>query len=221
MEKYANLIFASFSSAISIRLLPFLEKIVQPNFLALAIACIIGALTFGILNFLIDLPKRFKKIRLLLDPIHGIEGYWFEEVENTPDHPYSYAWIEWNHTTKSFRYRGINFNQDLTVNARWRSRTITINKSEEKIDFLFEATVISNRQNVEGYGTLEFFNPISGHYHGGTGDFVDSGTKTKRYTLKMERIEDDFVKKLIGRKEIKNEDEVRFIIKEVLKFKQA
>jgi hypothetical protein len=220
MEKYINLIFVSFSSAVSIKLLPLLEKLVQPDLLALFIACGIGAITFGALNFIYDLPKKFRQVRVLLDPIHGIEGYWFEEIENTPDHPYSFAWIEWNHHAKSFRYRGVNFNQDLTINARWRSRTINVNKIEEKIEFSFAATIVKNAQDIEGYGTLEFFNPIRGCYYSGTGIFLDRGTQITKYTLTMNRVDDDFIKNILGNKKVKNEDDIKPVMEAKIKDRQ-
>ena len=210
--KTLNIILSAFSAALGIRMLPFFMTCIKPDWLAMVISCLSGAVAFGLAQAIAKIPMQFPQFRRYVAQVYGIEGYWFELVEGEKEHLFSFAWIRYNPQKNVFRYKGTNFNRDFTVNARWATQAVVIGEDTDKIAFLFEATVIQGSEKIHGCGSLEFSDYMSRKYASASGYFIDSGSKLEKRTLSAERISGAFVRKAIGRHKPQNEEDIRKIL---------
>jgi len=216
MKKYLDALIAFFTSAITAEFTPLLKANIDPDALAVVVSCSIGAATFAILKFVLgEMPMRSRTLRQWHDRSYGIEGYWFEQVDTTPNHPYSCGRIAWNLDRGTFEYNGVNVNQDFTLNAKWYSKGDLKIEDQRLLEFLFEAKIFK-RNGIEvlsGHGSLQFSNYDykNRKYWNGLGNFSATGNRSRSYTLTMQRIEKKLIKKLPHQEVRSDEDMIELI----------
>ncbi len=208
MNKSVEILLSAFSTAAAAKLLPEIEKVVSPPSLALVLTALSGAFLFVVLRLIYSVPMRFPQIRRYLDGKYGIEGYWFEVVDNAPTHQYSFAWIRYSTSTGTFMYKGRNFNSDMTTHARWFSSAIVTDDKSDRIHFLFEADLVKGPESIRGHGVLEFAHQVGRVFTSGSGSFIDTGIEMKRRTFSAERISGQYVKSVIGKTTIETDDDI-------------
>ena len=92
------------------------------------LAVTISAIAAHSVDFLlITVPMQFSTLRRILNAMFTIEGYWYESV-NSPDHPHTYACIEYDPKEKSFRYTGHNFTSQYELNASFSSESFEVRR---------------------------------------------------------------------------------------------
>jgi len=167
---------------------------------------------------LITIPYRFRILRIIFDPVHTIEGYWYEHVISDT-HPYSYACIEYDPLSETFKYSGQNFTTEFTLNATFKSERITIHKASREISFHFTAHVHRpNRDDMQGYSRIAFFSDGKRSFTRGQGSFTepegqnDTDIIMKDVTIFLEKIPYSFVRYSIKKRKIHNNDDVRKLI---------
>jgi len=219
MKPKQNIVLSAFGAAVGIKLVPLLESHVEPDWLAIVFGSLGGALCFGLAHLLIRLPFLFPALRRYYAQVYGIEGYWFELVENEEDHPYSLGWIRFKPSSGFFKYRGRNFRRDLSIHARWSSKAIVPDEEAEKISFLYDAELVKGTETIHGHGSLEFSNYLGNKYNSGNGSFVESGMDLKRNSLVLERISGKTIKTVTGKAKPENEDDMKTLILHILETK--
>lgn len=221
MGKSLEVLFSMFSTGAGIELLPVLEKNVEPKWIALIIITLCSAMLFVFMRFMfLSLPMKSSRFRRQIDSRFRIEGNWFQRVDETPDHPYSFAWIAYNPTTQRFSYNGRNFTKDLDVYARWQSHAVIVDERNERVQFLFDADLVKGAETIRGHGVIEFARPINNMYTTASGSFVDSGVTLKRRTFTSERVDEPFIKSVLSTTTIKCDDDIRKILRIYLRGKQ-
>lgn len=217
IKKNLEIIFGAFATGLGIKSLTYIDKIVDPSWLALILSALLGSLIFSFLKFLYSLPMKFSILRKFIDRKYGIEGYWFEMVDNTPEHPYSFAWIEYRPEYNTFLYNGRNFTEDLKINARWQSSALTIDEKNDIIHFLSDADKIAGPENIRGSGFINFSNLNNHIYTTASGSFIDDGcgNQLKKRTFSAERISNKKIKSIIGKKVVHTDTEILDIVKKI------
>lgn len=213
LNKPAEIFVGTIASGAAIKLLPVLEADVHPELLALFLAAVSGSLIFLLLKTLISLPMRFPQLRRYVNSQFGIEGYWFEIVDNMPDHPYSFAWIRYNYAKGAFEYKGRNFNSDLSVHARWYSVAIITADTNGRVHFLFEADLVKDAESIKGNGVLEFSHYQGKVYYCLAGSYIDAGVALNKRTFRGDRITGRQVKNILGRSAIRSEEDILKVVR--------
>lgn len=220
MGKNFEILFSMISTGAGLNLLPVLEESINPKWVALVLIAICSAILFGVMQFIfLVLPMRSAWVRRQIDARFRIEGNWFQTVDETPDHPYSFAWIEYEPTTQRFSYKGRNFTTDLSVYARWQSHAVIVDERNGRVQFLFDADLVKASETISGHGIIEFSRPINNMYTSASGSFVDIGSALKRRTFTAVRVDDGLVKSVLSRKRIIGDDDIRKFLKSYLEEK--
>lgn len=218
MAKNFEILFSIISTGAGLNLLPVLEKSIDPKWVALVLIAIFSAILFGAMQFVfLVLPMRSAWLRRQIDARFRIEGNWFQFVDETPDHPYSFAWIEYEPTTQSFSYNGRNFTTDLSVYARWQSHAVIVDERNECVQFLFDANLVKKSETISGHGIIVFSRPINNMYTSASGSFVDIGPELKRRTFTALRVDDGFLMSVLSRRRIIGDDDIRKLLESYLK----
>ena len=187
-----------------------------PTLVAIANSALIAFLIYFLLNILlIRIPHFFWPIRCFFHKVNRIEGYWFEKVLESGEHPWSYAVIEYDPWSKRFSYYGRNFNKDFSINAIWESLNVTTDLKSNDMQFLFEAVIENETKpnSVKGFGQLKFKSDLRWGYVRGNGQFFDIGTQTKKYTLEMIRMYRKEVKAILGTEKIRTPIDIEKLVR--------
>ena len=198
------------------------------------LAVTISAIAAHSVDFLlITVPMQFSTLRRILNAMFTIEGYWYESV-NSPDHPHTYACIEYDPKEKSFRYTGHNFTSQYELNASFSSESFEVRRHAKQISFTFRAEVYRPaRSIVSGYGRITLYSDGKRSFTRADGSFVESyvvvnpthllvrpDATPKRSELPMQevsfhldRIDDSVIKSAIGRSRIKSHADIVAVLK--------
>jgi hypothetical protein len=216
MNKAVEILLGTVASGMAIKLLPTFEANVRPEFLAPILAAVSGSLLYSAMKILATVPMRFPQLRRYIDQQFGIEGYWFEVVDRMPDHPYSFAWIRYNYAKRAFEYKGRNFNDDLSIHARWYSVAMITADANGRIHFLFEADLVKDAESIKGNGVLEFSHYQGKAFHCLAGSYVDSGVSLNKRTFRGDRVSGRYVKQILGRSAIRSDDDVLKVVQRLV-----
>lgn len=143
---------------------------------------------------------------------------------NSPQHPHSYACIEYHPKTKTFRYYGQNFTPEFQLNASFNAETIDVRADAKQISFTFRADVhLPKRFIVSGYGRISLFSDGKRSYTRGDGSFVESSQVAldagvpattesvlpmQEVSIQLDRIDDSAVKRAIGRSKVRTNADI-------------
>ncbi|MDO8273247.1 MAG: hypothetical protein Q7U82_15240 [Gammaproteobacteria bacterium] len=219
-KKITEIILSTFSSGVAIGVQPIIALNVTPEWMAVVLAALLGAATFYALSIIVSIPFQFHQLRRFINQTYGIEGYWFVIVDDDDEHPYSFTWIRYQPSVELFQYRGRNFYKDLTVHARWSSSAIITDGRMDRIHFLFEADLTKQGSTFRGHGAMDFSNYLGGVYTALSGSFVDSGPILKRRTFSGERVTGVFVKSILGKSSIADDEDTRKVVEALLRRKK-
>ena len=232
--KVIKAVIAAIGSAIAIRLSAKLIQLGTQEGYALIVAVITSLFVALSLDFLLTVfPMRFRNMRRRFSTMFSIEGYWYETV-SSPDHPLSYACIEYDYESKTFSYHGTNFTTEFNQHATFISDIVDVRKNEKQISIKFEATVMHpDRENISGYATINFVADGKVGFTRGNGYFVEKAQLTeadpskvahsgdfrvmKEYGLNLERIPDNFVKRTLKSRYIYNDRDILKLMTEYKK----
>lgn len=220
MNKQIEITLSAISTGFGIQMLPFWENMIDPDWLGMVVAAIIGGLLFHVFSVIYSIPMRFHQLRRLVGSKYGIEGYWFERVYDSPSHPYSFAWIRYRSDKQKFSYKGLNLCVNFSPHARWISSALITEEGNDRIHFLFDADIIRGTEEIRGHGVLEFSHYIGKVYTSASGSFVDDGSNLRKRMFMAERVPGRFVKKILGRTSIRSDDDIIQVIKAIVKEKK-
>lgn len=204
-----------FASFFSVLLYEKVDKIYDNFWISVSVACLLSCLLYLLLNFLFfSLPMNFLALRRILYKIHRIEGYWFEIVLESKEHPYSFAIIEYDPQSKAFNYYGRNYKNNFEINAFWDTTSMVPKDERRHIQFIFEAVVESEskKTKMSGFGYLKFYSDLGWDYLRGAGEFVDIAEFSKSYTLELIRMKPQSITKILGKCRIETPADVKKLV---------
>jgi hypothetical protein len=151
------------------------------------------------------LRSHVPSFRRLVDPRAQFEGRWALKVHRE-DRPFSFAEIGFNRASRDHVYSGVAFDSSGEVTADWIASGMKFDLAASAINFVANVTIAhhsEDRQTHPTWGVLRFQrDPTSGILTTAHGTIVDLGTYVRKIEFLMERISEQEVEAVLGKKQI-------------------
>jgi hypothetical protein len=212
--KYTRTMIAIIGSTAAIKLNEYL--IISKGFSTLT-ALLISAAVAAIIMFLIeicvtDLIANVSFIRKWLDPLGKFEGVWLINLPETSERPYSVGRIEYNRDLNLYSFAGTGFDKEGIAKSAWESTEVAFNLKKNQL--IYRANAMLGTEVLENLGWITFQKELFGsNYTRGQGIFIDIGREIKIYQYTLERLSRKELGKKYGIKVLRNNEELRELIK--------
>ena len=217
MKEQIKLIILAVGAAIAAKLTQAL--ISQGLTLALSIsgAAVASVISVKLLElFLLELPMKWQPTRSLLDPKSAFEGAWLLNLANAVHRPYSFGVIAYNSHSSSYTFTGYAFDSKGKIMANWNASNCSIDLKSNEMRYFFVGSLTEGpNEEIEGYGKITF-QKLGRHFTRGYGFFVDAGIETQKYVAHAEQFSRVNIKKLIGKRQIDSNEDLRKVIEVLL-----